>query len=424
MTEKREQDELQEMIGEPRGWILRWGMTALLVLVLLFLVLGILISYPDKLPGTIQLTSGEPPVEVHALQTGRITELLVTDGQTVTAGQWLAIRDNTARTEDVLQLRTLVTALEGGGQDAAEAEWPLLKLGSLQESYGQLQFQVEYLREWKMADQTSAKLQLIEARMAELDVVGSTLGRQEELLREEAGMADQSLARQRELYERGAISLVELEAMERQVFHYRRELEELRIRQASNRQLIQVLKQDQLEMQEDQGQWLADRSATIQESLQQLRSALLAWEQSFVFVAPANGRAYLGKLRVAGQEVVAGELLFTIIPPGGIANWRGQMQVSDQGAGKIHLRDLVEVELNDFPHDEYGRVEGIVSGISVTPEAGQYLIEVDFASPLRTRYDREIPIRPLLQGRAAVITEKRSLLSRIFADLRARWSGN
>ena len=232
-------------------------------------------------------------------------------------------------------------------------------------------------------------------------------------------MADSSLIRQRALYDRGGISLVELEGFEREASRPRRDLEDLSVRKSLNRQERNRLAQLHLELEEDRSQWLTDQRIVLQRSLFELRTSLQEWVLEYVWTAPVSGTVYIAGNRIAGDPVVAGELLFTVLPERGNIQWYGEMVITEAGVGKVRPDLEVEISLDGYPAAEYGLVEGKVQAVSMLPEEGFYRLDIAAPTPLVTSYRDTIPVRPVLLGKAAVITEKRNLLSRIFDRVRA-----
>lgn len=54
----RQQDELQEMLGYPPGWILHSGITLIAFVIAIVLLLSWLIRYPDELSGPGYYSAG------------------------------------------------------------------------------------------------------------------------------------------------------------------------------------------------------------------------------------------------------------------------------------------------------------------------------------------------------------------------------
>jgi len=104
-------EEVQEILGTPPSWIIRWGIT-IMVVVLAGLLLGSwFFKYPDVIDSAIIITTENPPAAVIAKSTGKIEQLFVTDTQPVSSDEHLAILENPARYESVILLDNKLSEL-------------------------------------------------------------------------------------------------------------------------------------------------------------------------------------------------------------------------------------------------------------------------------------------------------------------------
>lgn len=89
--EKRHTDEMQEIIGAPPSWLLRWGITVFFSILVLILGLSELIRYPDIVKTQLKIRSLNLPQPVAVKMPGKLIKLLVQNNQVVKEGQALAI---------------------------------------------------------------------------------------------------------------------------------------------------------------------------------------------------------------------------------------------------------------------------------------------------------------------------------------------
>ena len=106
-------EEFQEVLGSVPPWILRWGITVLAVVVVILLIGSAVVKYPDVISAQITLTGSTPPATIVAHTSGKIKELYVKDNQEVKTGEYLAVIDNSANTEDILFLKNYLDSLTG-----------------------------------------------------------------------------------------------------------------------------------------------------------------------------------------------------------------------------------------------------------------------------------------------------------------------
>ncbi|MBR9922727.1 MAG: HlyD family efflux transporter periplasmic adaptor subunit [Bacteroidetes bacterium] len=414
------ENDIQGLIGSPRGWLFRWGMSSLLILLLLFLIFSALFRYPDKLEATVRILAGSEPAEVAARENGTLEKVLVADQSVARVGDWLAILQNSAQATEIKILKAKMDSwsLSANGLSGIQLPDRAPELGMVQSAYARFEQQLEAISAWLAADRTSSRIASINRQIADLEEVRESLLRQEKILTEELRMADSTYERQQALYEKGGISLLELEGMERLRYRTRRDLENLSVRKAENSRERQSLFQDQLQLEDVQGKWLADELPVLRQYYQDLSTAILEWENRYVLKAPKSGLVSHSAKAGENKVVQAGEVLFTIVSPDAVNGWKGRAQLPSEGAGKVALGDLVEVEVFDYPAGRFGILEGSVATLSLTPESGTYGMEVALPDSLITTFGERLPFRPVYEGQASVITEKRSLLLRLIDSFR------
>ena len=137
-------EEVQEIMGRKPVWILRWGVT-IIVLISIAIILGsYYVKYPDTITASITLTSNNPPSDLAARVSGILDSVFVKDGGNVIRGQMIAIIASTARLEDILLAEDLLKSREcclGNNLNEKERlnELSTLHLGDIQQNW------IEYL---------------------------------------------------------------------------------------------------------------------------------------------------------------------------------------------------------------------------------------------------------------------------------------
>ena len=113
-TEQKEiKDRRLEIRSEPvnevltviPGWIIRWGMTVMLLVVFMLLFISWFIKYPDIITATTTLTSNNPPTRMKARVSGKVEKLFCHDGELVKKDSYLLILKSTAHADDVIKLK-------------------------------------------------------------------------------------------------------------------------------------------------------------------------------------------------------------------------------------------------------------------------------------------------------------------------------
>jgi HlyD family secretion protein len=115
-------------------------------------------------------------------------------------------------------------------------------------------------------------------------------------------------------------------------------------------------------------------------------------------------------------------VLFVV--PSKQGDYIGRIYLKMQRSGKVENGQIVNVKLSGYPYLEYGMVRGRVKSKSLVPSGDAYVIEVEFPEGLTTLYKNKLVFSQNMQGTAEIITEDRSLLSKIISPLHYLFSKN
>jgi len=94
-------NEVQEILSRPPKWIVRWGITIILSVVIVLVIGSWFFQYPDIISSKIVLTTQNPPAPVFAKASGKIQNLFVIDQQQVKKDEVLAVIENPANYNDI-----------------------------------------------------------------------------------------------------------------------------------------------------------------------------------------------------------------------------------------------------------------------------------------------------------------------------------
>ncbi len=219
------------------------------------------------------------------------------------------------------------------------------------------------------------------------------------------------------LYKEGAISIKQFEDKEREFLTKKASFEGIQLNIVNSNIQLSELNQrlDKLIFQ-NREQYELIESACIA-SFKALKSALASWEQNYLLRAPTNGKVAFFKYWSNNQFVKAGEEVMIIVPE--IKQQViGKVFMPLQNSGKVKTGQRVNIQLDSYPHQEYGMVTGEVTSISLVPRENVYLIEVHLPNGLHTTYKKDLTFMQEMQGQAEIITEDLRLLERIFYQIR------
>jgi hypothetical protein len=84
-------EEVQEIMGTPPKWIVRWGIVIILLVVVILLLGSFYYKYPDIIEARVTVVSQNPPAQIVARSDGKLDQIFVADNQKVEKGELLGI---------------------------------------------------------------------------------------------------------------------------------------------------------------------------------------------------------------------------------------------------------------------------------------------------------------------------------------------
>jgi len=413
-------DEVQEILSHVPHWLIRWGITTIFFVIFALLVASWFVKYPDVVSARVMLTTEVPPVHLVAGASGRI-DLVSEDKQNVSSGEILAIIENSADTQDVLQLISQIEELKSviykkPVNPASIQINSSLNLGGLQQPYLAFISQVEELERFKsISIYENQKASLLD-RISYYQRLSKRIKRQLELITEEVAISKQIYEDDSVLYKQGAGIKTEKNRSKANYLLNERNKESLESTLVQNNIQIAQLKAQVSELDLQEKETNDKLFASLIESFETLESQVQAWKQSYLIQSPIDGKLSFSKFWSDNQYVSQQEVVMTVIPQSdGLV---GQVTMPIQGSGKVEVGQKVNIKLDNYPYNEYGMVLGQVESISLVPRDNSYQLRISLPNDLKSTYNKDLAFKQEMQGSAEIITENKRLIERVFNQLR------
>ena len=420
-------EEVQEILGRPPRWIVRVGISIIFVVVAGLFVGSYFLKYPDILPATITVTTENLPAGVMAMTTGKIDTIAVAEKQTVQEGELLAVIRNPAKLEDVMAVKRMLDELDTLAVEtchgASLQNGTSLQLGDLQSAYTAFDNALTDYRHFVETDYHNRKIAVIRKQIAAQKNLLQKTVNQLNISRKQLATSQKLFEIDSALYSKSALSLVEYQSARNSLLQQLSSLESSKM--SVDNQQMSILQSEQsifdLEQQRiDEEQQLTSALTSAKE---QLAAQIRQWEQTYLLVAPCDGKVTFTKYWQKNQNVNAGEVLVTVVPDGD-THVVGKILLPQQGAGKVKVGQTVNVKLDNFPYLEYGMVKVCIRNISMVPvqvdeNTKAYMLEVEFPEKLVTTYGKELTFSQEMTGTAEIITEDLRLLDKFINPIRA-----
>lgn len=415
----QERQQLEYLLGNPPAWMMRYGITVMAGILILFLLLAWLIRYPDSVETKTVLTTSPPPIRVLAFTSGRISELLVSDKTLVSRDQILAVFENPAHWKDVLRLETWLA----GQTDFPNGELPdSLRLGALQAQYSNFSQHWKDLKFFLSHQGTAERIGYLREQIHHLQAIQKNMAAQQAIQTKELALTEQDYRRQQSLWQSQVISKLEFEKVESVYLQQQRVFEAANAATLQNRMQIKQMESQIGELslrQEEDGQ---AKTLSLAEDVHRLRSAIAAWKQNYLVTAPIEGRVSLAKVWSAQQPIAAGEEVVAIVPEMvtglGRSKIVGKAILPASAAGKVLEGQLAIIRLEGYPPQEFGTLEAEVRNIALLPQDGNYTFDLVIkADSLVTSFGKILTLRQEMPGQVRILTQERRVLERVFDRL-------
>jgi HlyD family secretion protein len=418
-------EEVQEVLGRPPRWILRWGITVIFVVVVVLLVGSYFFKYPEIITAQVVVTTENLPVSIMARTSGRIDTLLVGEKQEVLREQLLAVVENPASFADIVLLTETLKQLPMSLADSAllAADFPSqLRLGEVQNAYSSFLKTVEDHRYFLQTDYHRKKITVIRKQIAGQQTIVGQGAKQLMLYHEQLVIAEKLFRTDSLLFAQGVIAASDYEHARSTLLQGIQNSESAKTGLENQKIGILQLEQSVFDLEQQRAEQAAQLRVQLMSAANLLQAQLSAWEQTYLFRSPVSGIATFTKYWQRNQNITAGEVILTVVPADS-AHIVGKIYFSPQGAGKVAVGQTVNIKFDNFPHMEYGMVKVVVRSIALVPivQNGErlYVLEVDFPQRLTTTYGKTLDFSQEMQGTAEIITEDLRLIERFLNPIRA-----
>lgn len=412
-------EEVQEVMGQIPAWIVRWGITLLFIVVLVLLVGSYFFKYPDVITTEMTLTSRHPVAQIVARTSGKISKLYVVDGEKVKPDALLAIVQNPASTEDAYRLKGIL--LEHQGEPDRLSGLLLGKeefvLGEMQSAYVGVLSSLHEYRNYRELDYYPKKIAAIRDQIDKYSVYYRNQQRQQQVVKEQYGIACKQYERDSSLFSRQVISPFEYETAKNALLQNRYSLEGANAALENMKIQIGQLEESLLDMQLQQAEKESLLLHNYRTAVEELLNVIGSWELNYCLRSPIEGRVTFTKYWNENQFVTSGEDVFSVVPEEE-ERLIGRALLPVQRSGKVKLTQRVIVRFANFPDQEFGIVNGTVSAISMVPAEDNYMVEIAFPDGLTTNYGKLLPVSHEMKATAEIVTDDLRLIERFFQPLK------
>ncbi len=425
MSEEKEviirTEEVNEIMTSPPKWLYRWGITVILILILIGVGLSYFIEYPDVLSAEIKLTTINPPLTLLSKTNGKLTHLLVENNEQLKVGQTIAVIENTANYNDLLNLDKLSNELLESFKLMDTIPIITLKdsikVGELTPYYLQFLKSIKDANLYKAINPLKRQKALLQKDLISYTDLLAKYRKQQNILMERLTLVETDYNRDKLLYESKTISAREYDNKKKEYLSALNNNEKIKITVSNALIQINSIEKSILQLQIQDYQELSKLKKDLAQSLKILSFEISKWKQLYLIQSPTDGKISFFSDWSVNHNINQGDELFSVIPLQQ-QEFIGKCTLPIMNSGKLQLGQKVNVKLDNYPSNEIGVLQGIITSISEVPNKDKYVIDIKLSNGLVTSYNKTIIYKEEMKGTADIITQNVSIMDRIFFNFK------
>lgn len=409
-------DEVQEILGTPPSWLIRWGTIVLFILIGSLIWVSFIIPYHETASSSIRLTTTDPPKRLISENGGYISEILIPNEDTVFAGEPILVFKSKAKYQDVIILENLINQVQTNEEtEIIELILPSdLILGEFQDDYYDFLRKQEtfaYLYEGTVqklnVNQLERKIQTIQSSL-QLEL------RRKSKLAEQLDLAYTREAIEKQNVENRILDPDILRQTKDDILSLEREMQTIEVNIKNKQFDIETVRNQITGVKTSSSENLFTASSQLKDSFVKLKNATKDWKKAFMITAPIDGIVLYANENIGEQQFVAKESEIMVVVPLNQTQIIGRMMVDVGRSAKIEPGQKVIIRLSGYPQKEFGVVNGEVFWKGIVPNNGFIPLEINFPKGLVTSIGKEIEPKQEMIGQADIIIAQRNFFQRIF----------
>lgn len=413
MDEDIHSEDLQEIISKPPSWLLKRGITFIVLTIFMLFGLTFFIRYPEVVPVSMKFNTSSAPKVLTGKVTGNLVKILVKDGTAVDKNTDIAYLESVADHHQVLHLLDKMKQVRSSTIELADLKDIVtpteLELGEVQNSYQN--FYLAYLNYVAINKEGiyQKRKNFIQNEVKYINEQNQRIKQSFDLQKRELALAEEEYAKYQILAEKKVISQLELQQKEALLLAKRQSIpqtENTIIGNQSSR-----LSKDK-EMSEINNQMFEEEKKFYQ-SLNTFISDAENWKKQYVISSPAKGTLIYGDFLQENQLIKMGEELFYV--NANKDDYYGEIMIPQSKSSKVKVGQEVLIKVQSYPYQEYGYLRGRIDYISDIPIRDS----VFFSKVILNRNEKDsvIKLKPGILADADIITENQSIIKRIWLNL-------
>ena len=419
-------EEVQEILGTPPNWLVRYGTTIALFTIVVLGWVSFFVEYPDTVKADIKVSSTDPPKRIVSQKGGYISLVMVENEDTVQMGETLIVFQNKANFNDVLTLEGYLINMEKYklSDSALLAFNPPtnLLLGELQDDLYDFYKKQEALTLVQSRKLEKFSIRQLRKQIRQAEEAVDYQKRHRSKLEESLLITRERYTREQNLQKENLISKERVRQTKEEVLSLERMIQGVES-SIKGRQFEMEMIRNEINGVK-QGTTISESTASrdLKDSYTNLGNKVRDWIKDYLVTSPINGIVLLNREMVGEKQYVPNSSELVKLVPLKQKEIKGRIALDLSGSGKVQEKQKVVVKFKSYPFPEFGAVIGEVSWKGKVPNDNKVPIEVVFPDGLRTTAGKVIEAGQEMVGEAEIIMEEKRFIERIFENFRGYFS--
>lgn len=403
--------ELDEIISKPPSWMVKRGIFFIFLILLIITGVAFFLKYPRIVYVDLKFNSSNPPIVLKSNIKGRISRILIKEGEFVSKNTDIAYLESLADHAEVLQIRKLLQSIKDGQVNKDKIESIFARqnsdLGELQQSFENLNKAYLLFKAIQKKGILQERLKFLSNEMSNVDLLRKQIEESRELQKLELRISEEELSKMKLLEERKVISHSELKKYEGTLLSKKQLLPqtESNLINNSNTYLMKLKEKSEIENQ------MLEQGKLFYQTLNSFINDIEVWKNKYVISSYSDGYLVYGEFLNSNQAINIDENLFYIYQDKG--DFYGEMYIPQEQISRVKVSQKVLIKVKSFPYKEYGQLKGKIEYISSIPlkDSAVFSSRVKLE---RSDLDSLISLKPGLIADAEIITQEESFFNKIW----------
>lgn len=406
-------NDIEDIFNKTPSLFQNVGIYIITAILLLFIVLSLIIKYPDKVIANFSLHTESPSISIVSNIDNHIEILFLKNGDVVQAKCIVGMIHNTLSYDDFCKLKNYVYNFNIDSISTIT----LANLGEFSNDFSKLMKSIDKYQNFE-ADVFfhRKKISILKLRLKEYSKLLLELEKKYLLYIDLQKINSLNYFTDSNLYKKKLISeydkdnsrskkiLSEIETIEGSSEYIKLKLEKIRT--------IESI----INLEENYNNEKRLIILDINENIELLKGRIKSWEELYILKSPIKGYIYYNKEVHQNSNVSKGDIICNIIPLE-FSTIIGEINIPLTRAGEIKRGSKVLLKFYDYPYKEYGVLESKLDLISPIADS-IYIGKINLKKEqLFTNQKKKIQIKQNMKGVAEIVTEEKSLFYRIFKPL-------